>query len=87
MNYSDVHADEATPSRSASFVVFLLSGLLLFELQFFAFKGGGRIFQIATSLGLPLMFSAVAISFRQNSRFAVHWPAFFSYSMVSLLFF
>lgn len=87
MNLSTVQAREKRPPRGASFALFLLSGLLLFELEFFAFSSGGRVFQIATCVGLPLLFSTVALLFHRSSRFIAYWPAFFSYSLVSVAFF
>jgi membrane protease YdiL (CAAX protease family) len=84
MTLSNVEAREARPRRGASFVLFLLAGLLLFESQFFALNGENRSFQIATFVGLPVLFSILAIFSRRSPRFAGYWPAFFSYSMEAI---
>ena len=84
MNSSAVPAPETRPPRGASFVLFLFSGLFLFELEFFAFSGGSRIFHIATFVGLPLLFSIVTLLIRRSPRFIAYWPAFFSYSIVAV---
>jgi uncharacterized protein len=84
MNLAAIQARETKPPRGASFALFLLSGLFLFELEFFASSGGSRNFQIATFVGLPLLFSIVALLVRRNPRFLPYWPALFSYSLVSI---
>ena len=88
MNAVDAMGAEARrPPRLLPFATFLAAGLLLFELQFFAFNGGGKLFQIATFVGLPLIFSAVTSMVRNSRRFLEYWPAFFSYSVASVALF
>lgn len=84
MNSAAVPAPETRPPRGASFALLLFSGLLLFELEFFAFSAGGRIFHIAIFVGLPLLFSIVTLLIRRSPRFIAYWPAFFSYSIVAV---
>ncbi len=89
MNAVDAMGAEAKrPPRLLPFGTLLAAGLLLFELQFFAFNGGGKLFHIATFVGLPLVFSAVTSMLLKSRRFLKYWPAFFSYSvtLVALFF-
>jgi hypothetical protein len=53
----------------ASISIFVVSGSLLFESQFFTFNGGGRRLQIATFVGLPLLFSTIAALLHRSRRF------------------
>ncbi len=75
---------DVKPSRLLSFTVLLAAGLLLFELAFFAFKGGGKPFQVATFIGLPITYSAIAAILRKSRRFVGYGPAFFSYAVVAI---
>jgi membrane protease YdiL (CAAX protease family) len=70
--------------RWLSFSVFFAAGLLLFEFAFFADKGGGKPFQIAAFVGLPILFSVAACILRKSRRFIAYAPAFFSYAVVSI---
>ncbi len=78
---------EVRPPRWLSFLVLLFAGLLLFELAFFALKGGGKVFQVATFIALPITYSIVAALLRKSRRFATYWPAFFSYAAASIALF
>ena len=75
---------EARHPRWLSFTVLLFAGLLLFELAFFALQGGGKLFQIATFVGLPITFSIAAAILRKSRRFVDYWPAFLSYAVASI---
>jgi membrane protease YdiL (CAAX protease family) len=87
MNLVDVRRVEARPSRIVAASTFLAASLVLFELEFFAFKGGGKWFQVATAVGLPLVFTTIALRMRKSRRLVEYWPAFFSYSVVSIALF
>jgi len=60
---SEAMSVEVKTPRLLSFAVLLVGGLLLFELAFFAFKSG-KPFQIATFIGLPVAYSAIAALLR-----------------------
>lgn len=79
-------AIEVTPPRWLSFTVLLAAGLLFFELAFFVFKDGGKPLQIATFIGLPVAYSAIAAVLRKSRRFVAYWPSFFSSAVVSIAF-
>jgi len=64
--------------------IFLICSLLLFELPYFAFDNASQRFQIATFIGLPLLFSTMAVLARWRSRFVQYWPAFQAYAMASI---
>ena len=66
--------------------IFLICSLLLFEPPFFAFNSTSKRFQIVTFLGLPLLFSALAVLARKNQRLMAYWPAFCSFIVVSVSF-
>lgn len=87
MNVFETVDVEVKRPRWFSFSVFLAAGLLLFEFAFFAFKGGGKPFQIVTFVGLPMLFSVTACILRTSRRFIAYAPAFFSYGVLSISFF
>jgi membrane protease YdiL (CAAX protease family) len=66
--------------------IFLVCSLLLFEPPFFAFNSTSKRFQTVTFLGLPLLFSALAVLTRKSRRFIAYWPAFCSFIVVSVSF-
>jgi len=66
--------------------IFLICSLLLFEPPFFAFNSTSKRFQIVTFLGLPLLFSALAVLARKSQRPMAYWPAFCSFIVVSVSF-
>jgi membrane protease YdiL (CAAX protease family) len=66
--------------------IFLICSLLLFEPPFFAFNSTSKRFQIVTFLGLPLLFSALAVLARKSQRFRPYWLAFCSFIVVSVSF-
>lgn len=66
--------------------IFLVGSLLLFETAFFAFSSASKRFQVATFVGLPLLFSALAVLIRSSRRFVAYWPAFYSFIIVSVSF-
>jgi membrane protease YdiL (CAAX protease family) len=72
------------PRRLLPFSIFLVSGLLLFQSVSLAFSGGGRPFQIATFIGLPLMFSIIAALLHRSRNFNNYWPAFSSYLIAAV---
>lgn len=72
--------------RIVPLFVFLVCSLLLFETAFFAFSSASKRFQIATFVGLPLLFSALAVLARKSRRFVAYWPAFYSFIIVSVSF-
>jgi membrane protease YdiL (CAAX protease family) len=71
-------------SRILPFFIFLCCGLLLFEPPFFAFNSASKPFQVATFIGIPLLFSAMAMLARRNRRFIDYLPALNSFVMVSV---
>jgi membrane protease YdiL (CAAX protease family) len=73
--------------RLFPFTIFVVSGLLLFESQFFAFNGGSWRFQIATFVGLPVLFATIVALLRWRRRFLDYEPAFFSFWMASVALF
>ena len=70
--------------RILPFFIFLICSLLLFEPPFFAFNSTSKRFQIVTFLGLPLLFSMMAMLARWNRRFMEYLPAFCSFVIVSI---
>lgn len=78
---------EARHPRWLSFGVLLVAGLLLFEVAFFAFNGGGEPLQIAAFVGLPIAYSVAATLLRKSRRFVAYWPAFFSFAAASIALF
>jgi membrane protease YdiL (CAAX protease family) len=64
--------------------IFLVCSLLLFELPFFAFNSTSKWFQLATFIGLPVLFSMMAMLTHRQQRFIEYWPAFSSFVMVSI---
>lgn len=66
--------------------IFLVGSLLLFETAFFAFSSASKRFQIVTFIGLPLLFSALAVLARKSRRLVAYWPAFYSFIIVSVSF-
>ena len=74
------------PHRFIPFVIFTVSGLLLYEPAFFAFNRSGW-FPIATFVGIPLLFAAVLASLRRSRRFLHYAPACFSFWMASVALF
>jgi membrane protease YdiL (CAAX protease family) len=85
MNIGEVRREPGIARRIPPLLVFLASSLLLFEPAFFAFSGGSKWFQVATFIGLPLLFSALAVFVRWR-RLMEYWPAFSSYVVVSIAF-
>lgn len=81
-------ADSDAPHlpRLCPFVIFTVSGLLLYEPAFFEFNSRGW-FPIAIFVGTPLLFAAVMGSLRRSRRFSNYEPAFFSYWMASVVMF
>jgi membrane protease YdiL (CAAX protease family) len=70
--------------RIQAFLIFLVCSLLLFEPPFFAFNSTNKLFQGVTFIGLPVLFSLMAIAARGSERFIKYWPAFCSFVMVSV---
>ena len=64
--------------------IFLICSLLLFEPPFFAFNSTSKSFQLVTFIGLPLLFSTIAMLARWSRRFVEYWPAFCSFVIVSI---
>lgn len=64
--------------------ILLVSGLLLFEPPFFALNSSSRLFQRVTFIGLPILFSVMALLGRRHRRFMEYWPAFLSFVTVSI---
>jgi membrane protease YdiL (CAAX protease family) len=85
MNTAEVGRESGIARRIPPLLIFLASSLLLFEPAFFAFSGGSKWFQLATFIGLPLLFSALAVLLRWR-RLIEYWPAFSSYVVVSIAF-
>lgn len=69
--------------RILPFAIFLVCSLFLFELPFFAFNSTSKSFQVVTFIGLPLLFSMMALLVRWNRRFVQYLPAFGSFVIVS----
>jgi uncharacterized protein len=69
--------------RVLPFVILLICGLILFEPPFFAFNSTSKLFQVVTFIGLPLLFSGMAMLIRRHPRFAEYLPAFYSFVIVS----
>jgi membrane protease YdiL (CAAX protease family) len=70
--------------RILPFFIFLVCSLLLFEPPFFAFNSTSKWFQIVTFIGLPLIFSGMAVLARWHRRFQEYWPAFSSFVIISI---
>jgi len=85
MNIAEVGRESRIARRIPPLLIFLACSLLLFEPAFFAFSDGGKWFQVATFIGLPLLFSALAVFVRWR-RLMEYWPAFSSYVVVSIAF-
>jgi membrane protease YdiL (CAAX protease family) len=64
--------------------IFLICSLLLFEPPFFAFNSTSKSFQVVTFIGLPLLFSMMAMLARWNRRFMEYFPAFCSFVAASI---
>jgi membrane protease YdiL (CAAX protease family) len=62
--------------------IFLTCSLLVFEPPFFAFNSTNKWLQTATFVGMPLLFSLLALLARK--RFTDYWPPFCSFAMVSI---
>ena len=84
MKVAEVGRESGTARRIPPLLIFLASSLLLFESAFYAFSGGSKWFQVATFIGLPLLFSALA-AFLRWRRSMEYWPAFSSYVVVSIV--
>jgi len=84
MNVSGVGRESRLTQRIPPLLIFLVSSLLLFEPAFFAFNSGRKWFQVATFVGVPLFFSALAAFVRWRQRFMEYWPAFSSYVVASI---
>jgi len=85
MNIAEVVRESGIPRRIPPLLIFLAFNLLLFETAFFAFSGGSKWFQVATFIGLPVLFTALAVFVRWR-RLIEYWPAFSSYVFVSIAF-
>jgi membrane protease YdiL (CAAX protease family) len=83
MNTASGGRESSLTQRITPFLIFLILSLLLFEPPFFAFNSNSKGFQVATFVGLPLFFSALAIFVRKFGRFNEYWPAFSSFVIVS----
>jgi membrane protease YdiL (CAAX protease family) len=83
MNTASGGRESSLTQRITPFLIFLVLSLLLFEPPFFAFNSSSKGFQVATFVGLPLFFSALAIFVRSFGRFIEYWPAFSSFVIVS----
>ncbi len=83
MSTAEAGSESKIAGRILPLLVFLIATSLIFELPFFAFNSGNKRFQIATFIGLPLLFSAMAALVRWRRRFMEYWPAFSSYVMAS----
>jgi membrane protease YdiL (CAAX protease family) len=84
-----VSAEEASgrpkvAERILPLSIFLVCSLLLFEPPFFAFNSTSKWFQGVTFIGLPVLFSMMAMLARWHQRFIEYWPAFSSFVMVSI---
>lgn len=84
MSTAEAGSESKSGRRILPLLIFLIATSLLFELPFFAFNGGSKRFQVATFIGLPLLFSAVAALVRRRRRFLEYWPTFSSYVMASV---
>lgn len=69
--------------RILPLIIFLICGLLLFEPPFFAYNSTSKSFQAVTFIGLPLIFSLMALLARWNRRFMEYLPAFCSFLTAS----
>jgi membrane protease YdiL (CAAX protease family) len=78
-----VHKSKIT-GRVLPLIIFLICSLLLFEPPFFAFNSTSKSFQVVTFLGLPLLFSMMAMLARKNRRFTEYLPAFYSFVIASI---
>ena len=83
MNTTSVVRDSSPTKRMTPLLIFVLLSLLLFEPPFFAFNSSSKWFQVATFVGLPLFFTALAIFARRSRRFVEYWPAFSSFVIAS----
>lgn len=83
MNVEDNGRRPKIADRLLPLFIFLCCGLLLFEPPFFAFNSASRLFQAVTFIGLPLIFSLLALLARRSHRFAEYGPAFCSFVIVS----
>ena len=86
MNTAAVGPEPKPSRRLPPLLIFLVSSLLLFEPAFFTFNSGSTWFHVATFIGLPMFFSALAVFVRWRQRFIAYWPAFTSYVIVSIAF-
>jgi membrane protease YdiL (CAAX protease family) len=84
MNTASGDRESSLTQRITPFLIFLILSLLLFEAPFFAFNSSSKAFQVATFVGLPLFFSALAAFVRKFGRFIEYWPAFSSFIIVSI---
>jgi membrane protease YdiL (CAAX protease family) len=84
MNTASGDRESSLTQRITPFLIFLILSLLLFEVPFFAFNSSSKAFQVATFVGLPLFFSALAAFVRKFGRFIEYWPAFSSFIIVSI---
>jgi membrane protease YdiL (CAAX protease family) len=78
-SHSPKSADRVLP-----LIIFLICGLLLFEPPFFAYNSASKSFQVVTFVGLPLIFSMMALLARWNRRFMEYLPAFCSFVIASV---
>lgn len=84
MNVEEASRRPKITDRIVALFVFLVFSLLLFEPPFFAFNSASKSFQLVTFIGLPLLFSMMAILARWNRRLVEYLPAFCSFAMVSI---
>jgi membrane protease YdiL (CAAX protease family) len=80
----NVEENGRRPNRLLPLFIFLCCGLLLFEPPFFAFNSTSKPFQAVTFIGIPLLFSVMALLARRNQRFIEYLPALKSFVIASV---
>lgn len=83
MNIEKASRSPKIADRILPLFIFLICSLLLFEPPFFAFNSASKPFQAVTFIGLPLLFSMMAVLARRNERFIEYLPALKSFVIVS----
>jgi membrane protease YdiL (CAAX protease family) len=84
VNVAEASRRPKITDRIVPLFIFLIFSLLLFEPPFFAFNSTSKSFQLVTFIGLPLLFSTMAMLARWSRRFVEYWPAFCSFVIVSI---
>ncbi|MFZ0807364.1 MAG: type II CAAX endopeptidase family protein [Candidatus Sulfotelmatobacter sp.] len=87
MSVEEASGRPKVAERVLPLFIFLVCSLLLFELPFFAFNSTSKWFQVMTFIGLPVLFSMMAVLTHRQQRFIEYWPAFSSFVMVSIALF